>query len=82
LATSTKASIARSGSSFKRKFKPRKYESGRLRVSDNICLISKRAAIHPKANNNGKKISHQASKSTAIFHKVDESFALKKGNAR
>jgi hypothetical protein len=34
-------------------------------------LISKRAAIHPKANNNGKKISHQASKSTAIFQKVD-----------
>src|SRR3546814_7897028 len=57
--------MARSGSSLSRKFRPLKYEFGKLRVSDSICRISTRAAIHPRANTNGTKINHQGSKSTS-----------------
>ncbi|CFW38637.1 Uncharacterised protein [Bordetella pertussis] len=65
LATSTNASIARSGCSLSRKFRPRKYESGNVRVSRSICRKSKRAASQPSANSTGTNISHQGSKSTA-----------------
>src|SRR6185312_13873567 len=63
-ATSMKASMARSGSSFRRKFSPLKYESGRLRLSDSICRKSKRAATHPRPNSTGTIMSHQGSKFT------------------
>src|SRR5262249_8241379 len=51
LTTSMKDSIALSGCSFKRKFSPRKYDSGSARDSRSRCEISMRAAIHPNAKN-------------------------------
>src|SRR3546814_4273714 len=56
--------MARSGSSFNKKLSPLKYEFGRERVSESICLMSTRAAIQPSANNRGTNISHHGSKST------------------
>src|SRR3546814_7477016 len=37
---------------------------GKERVSESICRKSTRAAIHPSANNKGRNINHQGSKST------------------
>ena len=46
------------------KLRPLKYEAGRSVVSDIICLISIRAAIHPNPKKNGISKSHQSSNST------------------
>src|ERR1700674_2179467 len=57
-------SMALSGCSLSRKFRPRKYESGNARDSRKRCLMSMRAAIHPMAKNSaGMGSSHQSSKS-------------------
>src|SRR5687767_11995831 len=65
LTTSMNASIALSGCSLSRKLRPLKYEFGRARDSDTICLMSMRAAIHPSPKKSGKPSSHQYSNSMA-----------------
>src|SRR5215475_11006218 len=63
--TSMKASIALSGCSFSRKLSPLKYDRGTLRDSVSRCLMSIRAASHPRPKKTGKPSSHQNSKSIA-----------------
>src|SRR4051812_10964947 len=63
LATCRNDSIALSGCSFSRKFKPRKYDDGSARDSDSSDFRSTRAAIQPMPKKTGRARSHQNSNS-------------------
>src|SRR3954465_3338826 len=63
LATCRNDSIALSGCSLSRKFKPRKYEEGSARDSDSSDFKPPRAAIQPMPKKTGRATSHQNSNS-------------------
>ena len=62
-ATCRNDSIALSGCSFSRKFRPLKYDDGIARDSDSSDLMSTRAAIQPMPKKSGRARSHQNSNS-------------------
>src|SRR5260221_1051430 len=62
-ATCRNDSIALSGSSFSRKFRPRKYDEGSARDSESSDLMSMRAATQPMPKKTGRASSHQNSNS-------------------
>src|SRR5712692_10480007 len=66
LTTSMNASIALSGCSLSRKFRPLKYERGSCRDSHSSCLMSMRAASQPSPKKRANPNSHQSSKSIGI----------------
>src|SRR4051812_3633559 len=62
-ATCRNDSIALSGCSFNRKFRPRKYDDGSARDSERSDLMSMRAATQPMPKKTGRARSHQNSNS-------------------
>src|SRR3954470_12024664 len=66
LATCRNDSMALSGCSFSRKFRPRKYEVGIARDSDRSDLMSMRAATQPMPKNSGRASNHQISNSMDV----------------
>ncbi len=66
LATCRNDSIALSGCSFSRKFRPRKYDEGSARDSESSDFRSTRAATQPMPKNTGRASSHQNSKSMGL----------------